>query len=539
VALLALYQGSDSIALIDPNEGRNASIAREMAASGDYIVPHLNGLPYLDKPVFFFATAATAIQMLGATEFAVRLPSLVFTLATILLVMAFGYLRFNRSTALLAGLILMTCPLVQVYSRIVIFDATLMFWISCACMALHLSWERNRLLWLILGWVAAGFAVLTKGPVGLALPLLVSVADAMARREKVRRLFHPAGIAVFILVVGPWFLAVTLQHPEFPHYALVRETYERLVTDNRNGAFYSIAAFLIAGSLPWISMLFLGFRQLAKFWRERLTTARTEVFLLLWILLPLAFFTLSVSKRAGYILPVLPAVALLCARLVQGAPHLLRYTAWIAAAIGFLLGIILLFGSGAFAPHIYVSRIAQAMYTQGPVMGVALIAAGGMALFGATSPRRATAGLAMLPIATILGAQGIFAELGEYRSARSLARAIEVTAPGVSQVIGVEAYAPSLAYYLEKPIVLATKNNAPEIPSDYIHEYEDKLRNASNSTLRPEDWWQQSLAQCIEPAVFLVEAEKSEKRTALAAELPLIAENPGHAVYGPCKPVVR
>ncbi|NJN45933.1 MAG: hypothetical protein HC808_05000 [Candidatus Competibacteraceae bacterium] len=53
VALLALYQGSDSIALIDPNEGRNASIAREMAASGDYIVPHLNGLPYLDKPVFF------------------------------------------------------------------------------------------------------------------------------------------------------------------------------------------------------------------------------------------------------------------------------------------------------------------------------------------------------------------------------------------------------------------------------------------------------------------------------------------------------
>ncbi|MEZ5582603.1 MAG: hypothetical protein R3F37_07415 [Candidatus Competibacteraceae bacterium] len=56
------------------------------------------------------------------------------------------------------------------------------------------------------------------------LPLLVGVVDAWVKRERVRRLFHPAGIAVFLLVVGPWFLAVTLQHPEFPYYALVRET---------------------------------------------------------------------------------------------------------------------------------------------------------------------------------------------------------------------------------------------------------------------------------------------------------------------------
>ncbi|NJN45932.1 MAG: phospholipid carrier-dependent glycosyltransferase [Candidatus Competibacteraceae bacterium] len=477
--------------------------------------------------------------MLGATEFAARLPSLVFTLATILLVMAFGYVRFNRSTALLAGLILMTCPLVQVFSRVVIFDATLMFWVSAACITLHLSWERRRLLWLILGWAAAGFAVLTKGPVGLALPLLVSVTDAVVRRERVRRLFHPAGIAVFILVVGPWFLAVTLRHPEFPHYALVRETYERLFTDNRTGSFYSMAAFLITGSLPWINVLFLGARQLIGFWRERLTTARTEVFLLLWILVPLLFFTLSASKRPGYILPVLPAVALLCARLVHVKPRLLRYGAWIAAGIGFLLGVILLFGSGAFAPHIYVSRIAQALYTQGPAMGVALIAAGGMALFGASSPRRATAGLAMLPIAAILGVQGILAELGEYRSARSLARAIEKSAPGVTQIIGVEAYAPSLPYYLEKPIILATTKKVPEIPSEYIHQYAEKLQNAPHPTLYPEHWWQQVLTQCAEPAVFLVEAEKVEKREALAASLPLIIENPGHAVYGPCKPAAR
>ncbi|MEZ5582604.1 MAG: glycosyltransferase family 39 protein [Candidatus Competibacteraceae bacterium] len=77
--------------------------------------------------------------------------------------MAFGAICVSTVLSqLLAGLILMTCPLVQVYSRLVIFDATLMFWVSFACIALHLSWERQRLLWLVLGWAAAGFAVLTK-----------------------------------------------------------------------------------------------------------------------------------------------------------------------------------------------------------------------------------------------------------------------------------------------------------------------------------------------------------------------------------------
>jgi 4-amino-4-deoxy-L-arabinose transferase-like glycosyltransferase len=536
VALLALYQGSASVALIDNDEGRNAEVAREMAASGDYIVPHFNGLPYLDKPVFFFAAAATAIKALGPTELAARLPSLVFTLATAVLVIAFGSVRFNRATGLLAGLILITCPLAQAFARIVIFDATMMFWVSLACIALHLSWERNRVLWLIVGWTAAGFAVLTKGPVGLVLPLLVGIAEAVVRRERIRRLFHPMGIAIFILVVGPWFLAVTLKHPEFPHYAFVRETFQRVATDkmNRTGPIYYIAAFLVVGSLPWISLLFLGGRQLLGFWRQRLDTARTEVFLLLWILLPLVFFSLSQSKRPGYILPVLPAVALLCARLLKIAPQLLRYAAWVAAGMSFLVGAILLFGSEALAPHIYVSRIAQVLNAQGPVLGIALVAAAGMALFGASTPKRAIAGLVMIPVAMILGLQGILTELGEYRSARGLARAIAISAPEAGQIIGVEAYAPSLSYYLERPILLATAAKVREIPSNYIQDYGEALRNLPDSTLRPEHWWQPALAQCAEPAVFLVEAEDMDKRKVLAAALPLLMENPSHAVYGPC-----
>ncbi len=417
----------------------------------------------------------------------------------------------------------------------------MMFWVSLACIAVHFSRESNRVGWLLLGWTAAGFAVLTKGPVGLVVPLLIGIAEALARQEQIRRLFHPLGIAAFVLIVGPWFLAVTQSHPEFLHYAFVRETFERVATDkmNRTGPIYYVAAFLIVGALPWISLLFLGGRHLIGFWRQRLDTARTEVFQLLWILMPLLFFTLSQSKRPGYILPVLPAVALLCARLLQVAPHLLRYAAWTAAGIGFMLGSILLFGSDALAPHIYVSRIAQVLDAQGPVLGIALIAAAGMALLGAVSPNRAIAGLIMIPVALLLGIQGVLAELGEYRSARALARVIEISAPEAIQVIGVEAYSPSLAYYLEMPILLATGNQVRQIRSNYIQEYGEALRKLPDSTLRSEHWWQQALAQCTVPAVFLVKAEALDKCASLAAALPLILEGPNHAAYSPCKQVAH
>ena len=104
---------------MDPDEGRNAEVAREMAESGDFVVPHLNGLPYLDKPILFFALAAASIRVLGVSELAARMPSLLFCIATAAMIAAFGWHRFGRATGTLAGLALLTSPLVLGFGHVV------------------------------------------------------------------------------------------------------------------------------------------------------------------------------------------------------------------------------------------------------------------------------------------------------------------------------------------------------------------------------------------------------------------------------------
>lgn len=535
LALYTVFDGTGSVALIDPDEGRNSEVAREMVVRGDYLIPHFNGLPYLDKPVFFFAATAGSIKALGATELAARLPSILFTLATVALVIGFGRRYVDRSSALLAGLALVTSPLVLAFSRLVIFDATMMFWVTLSAIAFHISWKHEGPGWRLLGWAAAGFAVLTKGPVGLVLPLLISVADGLVCRDRVRRLFHPAGIALFVLVVAPWFFYVVHHHPEFPHYAFIRETFERVATDSmkRTGPPWYILAFLVGGSFPWFPALVFGWRHLLESWRERAAAGRTEVFLMLWILIPLVFFSLSQSKRPGYILPAIPAVALLAGRILYKSPAALRYAAATAAVAAAVLGALLLFGSDELANRVRGDGIAAAVRQDGPVVGGLMLAVAVLAGIGARLREAAIAGLALLPVAFLVGIQPVLDEVGERRSARALADAIRVVAPDGARVIGVSAFMPSLPYYMGRPTDVAT-DSAKVIPSNYINEYAQALAARPGSTLHPPAWWQQELETCPEPTVFLVRNGNAAEQGILASRLPLIISTHRYSVYGPC-----
>ena len=540
LALAALYAGSATVALKEPDEGRNAEVAREMIERGDFIVPHLNGMPYLDKPVFFFASAAAAIAALGPTEFAARFPSLFFTLATVLLLGALARSRFDTDTALLAGLMLATSPLALAFSRIVIFDSVMMFWVSASCIAFHLGWTRDSRLWPVLGWAAAGFAVLTKGPVGLVLPLLIGIAEAFACGHRLRRMFHPVGLLVFVLVVAPWFFAVTARQPEFPHYAFVRETFERVATDrmNRTAGVHYIPAWLVGGSLPWVVLLLAGWRPLRTYWAGRKDRARTEVFLLLWILVPLVFFTLSQSKRPGYILVSIPAVALLSTRILRDAPRLIRPALWTAGSVASILGAILLFGSGEIAQRVHGDAIAEAVRSTGPVAGLALLLAAAIAFYGLRDARFGIPGLAAIPAALVLGLQGVLGVIGDSRSARDVARAIAARGPGDAIVVAVGTYPASLSYYLRRT-VLVTTDDGKAIRSNYIEEYQADLRRQAGSTLRPADWWRGQVATCPQPTVFVVDSRNTEAVGELSARLPVIHDAGRYAAYGPCAPASR
>jgi len=537
LVLVGLIRTAGSMALVDPDEGRNAEVAREMAESGDFIVPHLNGLPYLDKPIMLFNAAALSIRALGPTELAARLPTLMFTFATVALITAFGWRRFGRDTGMLAGLMLATSPLVLTYSGIVIFDALMMFWVSLAAIAFHLRLQGSGLGWVLTGWAAIGLAVLTKGPVGLLLPLLIGIGEALAGRLPMRRLFHPAGIGVFVLLVLPWFLAVSLRHPEFPHYAFVRETFERVATDSmrRTAPFYYFLPILLGGAFPWSLLLMVGAGRLAGFWRERAGACREEAFLMLWILLPTLFFTLSQSKRPGYILPVIPALVLLGARIVRDSPASIRHTVWIAAPIAAGLSGVLLLAADSIAARTDSLRVAEAVLAGAPLLGGGLAIAACVALIGRRSHIVATAGLALIPITLLLGGHTLLEAVGDQRSARELSQAIEKATPDGTRIVGISTFPPSLPFYLETDIVLSSVSGS-ELTSNYIRDYLEQLREQPGTNLRARDWWMKELEHCPEPTVYMLRtfANWEPLREMLQARLPLIYENHRYRVYGPC-----
>src|SRR6184192_2444720 len=177
LAAVALGWNLGRYPLLDPDEGRNAEVAREMARSNDYLVPHLDGLPYLDKPIVYFAASAALMEALGPTETAARLPAYSATLATIALLVGFARRRWGAEAGWLAGLAYATTLLPLVYARTAILDSTLTL---CTTAAVLGFFEARP----IVAWAAMGAGALTKGPIAIVLPLLVVIPYTLATEGK-------------------------------------------------------------------------------------------------------------------------------------------------------------------------------------------------------------------------------------------------------------------------------------------------------------------------------------------------------------------
>src|SRR5204862_4987553 len=135
--------------LLDPDEGRNAEVAREMALTNDYVMPRLDALPYLDKPIVYFAAEAAAMEVLGPTETAARLPAYLFTLATAAFVWWFARRIWTASEATIAAIVTLATPLTVAFSRTVIFDSALARFVTVAMGCFYLAIEE-RAVWNVL-----------------------------------------------------------------------------------------------------------------------------------------------------------------------------------------------------------------------------------------------------------------------------------------------------------------------------------------------------------------------------------------------------
>ena len=545
VVLAGLVFQIDGYALLDPDEGRNAEVAREMTRTHDWALPQLNGIPYVDKPPLFFVAGAVAMKVLGETSLAARLPALLFTIATLMVVALFARDLYDLESALIAAVATGAMPLTLAYARTVIFDSALTFWVVLALFGFHRAVEtatresdaaRERppssTWWATLAWGAIGLGILTKGPIALALPLMIALPYAVWRRA-VRAVVEPLALLLCVALVLPWVFLVSREVPGFLHYAIVTETAGRLTTPElgRTGPVWYFLAILPAAALPWIVTALAGLRGKVR------TGAGSPdpriVFLGLWILVPLVFFTLSQSKRPQYVLPLLPAIGILVSagwyRATGRLPGV-RPTAVALCAIG---GVLLAM-SGTIASWIPAASVQVAVHIPRTaiMLGVACCGAAGLAWVAAA--HRGAALLALsLPVAAIpFASTALMGAIGDERSSRALAAAIARAGDDETEVVGVEAFPPSLPFYLRRTITLATRDGS-ELTSNYVTRHLESLRRMRGTTLRDVSWWREALTACTRSRIFVVRVDATA-RALLAEQLPLIAETRKHAAYGPC-----
>lgn len=526
--------------LLDPDEGRNAEVAREAAVQHAWVVPTLDGLPYVDKPILYFAAGAVSIRLFGATPAAARLPSVIFTLATAVLVAWFARRTLSVTSAWTATVAYLATPFALAYARTVIFDSALTFFVVGALVAFYVAIEdvptvagRRYAEWRApLAWACIALGVMTKGPVAIALPLLVAVPFA-AWRRRLRAIFDPVGVLTGVAILLPWLFAISRRVPDFFHYALVVETGRRLLTNamHRSGPWWYFFPILIGAALPWAVIALAGFR-IRTLKRDGALDPRT-VFLLLWIALPLVLFTLSHSKRPQYILPLVPAVALLVAREWEGQQ--LPGARWGSGAL-LAIGVALIAIHGRLATlggghHAIAAQIPPTALA----LGIVAAAAGAAAYLAGWQLHRGGVllALAVPMIALPFVGMPLLRSIGRERSAAELAAGIApMVGPG-TELVAIHTFPLSLPFYMRQRVTLATADGT-ELTSNYIAEHLEVLRLRPRSPLRPPDWWRDALLTCNRPRIFIAPHGDRETNTLLSLRLPLLAETPKWLAYGPC-----
>ncbi|HXI13223.1 MAG TPA: glycosyltransferase family 39 protein [Thermoanaerobaculia bacterium] len=524
--------------LFDPDEGRNAEVSRGMAARNDYVLPKLNALPYLDKPVLYFAAAAGFMEILGPTATAARLPALLFALATSGVLLWFGSKLFGVEGGWIAAIVSAANPLMIAFSRIVIFDSALTFFVTVAVVFFYVSMEEGdaRRRWSVVAWGAMALGILTKGPVAILLPAIIVVPFAIWRGS-LRRLMNIWSVILFAAIVVPWLVATSLRVPDFLEYSLVTETVNRVTTNQlqRTGPFWYFVPYLLVGLFPWSILAPAGLKRKTLLRVDGRRDERT-IFLLLWLLLPFLFFSISQSKRPQYILPLVPAVALLVARIWMD-----RTRAWLPARrvtgivmtacglaftiLGTLDRVITLVRPGLIAP-IRFGVIS---------LGVLLILGGVVASVAPASRWVVVLAAIAIPIFALpLVLQRLLSEIGETRSSSTIAiRVAPSIGPG-GQLIGLNAYSPSLSFYLNRETQLSS-SRAEELTSNYLMSQYARYAGTPGSTLHPVEWGGEQVFHCRKGNVFLATVKDSDTTRVLADRFPLITDDGEYAVYGPCR----
>jgi 4-amino-4-deoxy-L-arabinose transferase-like glycosyltransferase len=353
--------------LVRPDEGRYAEIAREMVVSGDWTTPRLNGYKYFEKPALQYWATAAAFELFGVREWTARLWSALTGFLGILLVLYFGNRAFGAPVGALAAAVLAGSVWWAIIGHINTLDMGVSFFMSLTVLGVALAQAddatpRERWGWMLTAWAAAALALLSKGLIGIVLPGGAFVLYVLIQRDwrLLARLHMGTGLALFLVIAVPWFVAVSAANAEFFRFFFIQEHFERFLTKAHGRyqpAWYFIPILLI-GFSPWIVSLVPA---LGRAWRDApQRTFRPARFLLVWSVMVFGFFSASGSKLPSYILPIFPALAVLVALYTARAgPALLCAQSAAYAVIGLAAVLAAPLVMRAASPELPAELIAQ------------------------------------------------------------------------------------------------------------------------------------------------------------------------------------
>jgi 4-amino-4-deoxy-L-arabinose transferase-like glycosyltransferase len=320
-ALFACLLGSSP--LVNPDEGRYAEVPREMVASGDWVTPRLDGVPYFEKPPLMYWAVAACERVLGPSEWSVRLAPALLAIAGILLAYGAGRRLYGRDAGFWSSIVLGTSLLYIAFVHLLGLDMAVSVLMSAAlfCFILGVREEPGRarrlLFWGL--YASAALATLTKGLIGFMIPGAVMFLWLLlvGPWKKLRPFYLPSGIVVFLAIAAPWHVLMMRRNPDWAHFYFVYEQFDRFSDKTghaRYQPFYFFLLILIPGLFPWTGFAWSAVRDaLAGGWARRRENSGAW-FLVIWAAFILLFFSKSQSKLIPYILPLFPPFAVLVGR---------------------------------------------------------------------------------------------------------------------------------------------------------------------------------------------------------------------------------
>jgi 4-amino-4-deoxy-L-arabinose transferase-like glycosyltransferase len=468
VALLVIvwFAGIGTRSLIEPDEGRYAEIAREMFASGDWVMPRFDGFKFYDKPPLQYWATTLSYQAFGVQHWTARLFSALTGLLSVVAVWYAGRRVWDPRRGRLAALVCVSLFLVVAAGHINSLDMGVAAFLTVA-LATFLIAEHgcdstaSQRRWMLATWAAMGLAVLSKGLIGVVLPGATLFVYVLWQRDwaLLRRLQLIPGLAILLALTAPWFVLLARRDDQFLSFFFIHEHFGRFLSKvaNRNQPFWYYLPILIAGLLPWTAFLSASLRNA---WRHatREKEGATRL-VLIWTVVVLLFFSLSGAKLPLYVLPMFPAFAWLIASAITQLESSAIARRLLPIAILAAIGLVLT----SWLPYSHLLKGTQAAYAVICIpiaVSMALLAAGTGIAWLLARRGRSDAAIAAAALGGLLFTQALlfaYQRLAPTTSAQALAAIARPYVRADAPVYTVQMFYRGLPFYLQRPVTLVAE----------------------------------------------------------------------------------